>query len=683
MRLDDADRLAESYESISRALDLSVSVTTSLIRRADALLPHGAGWAALHTPASMLQMHYDLGRDAEDIGWRAAFLRASDAEAFGSGRVGGFVPLRDPEIQKLTLDQLVELVDDDRDIEIPEREIALAELAARSSTDPGFASRTLVAIGEHQIYTLMERAHRLTYSNGATWLNHEMDYGDRPAWDATVTPLSILFTQAMKHEDVPPLMDDLMTQAAFEAAQSSESDRDFDLDPGRATQLLAFVAGTSELSDVVALRTFAMLNASYEHDTSAGQTWFSGGFYGADSPIDPTDHWAIGVKLLADNPLLAARLLDVTPPLPPADTPSLRPRYDMDHDLRNRHNIIDPDMLWDRLLDGRGDAATVSGDVVATYLLSSSNGDAESWARFSNEFGSGDTKYRSDPILEALAFKWAENPLRAVHLGNDNQHGLRAADQFLTGLFNSDQAFATVTLASQITTRDITVASAKDEIVDDKQIQRLWEAYGIALNESDRSDHAASLSLIEKAGKLAWSTAIEAVPGAKAAGVSFKAFNELGKWAIEQGFDEIPTSGSTTPSPIDAVLSFTRVDFHSSGPLDWTVASALIADPDTRAEFPLAIELLKDHLTTDHTLNLPPAGASRVEESDYAEWFDQTFYGSVPQDGRNHMPGDISGDGSLSDAELELNRLGTQIDEKTTIALSFLFDSVQTSDALG
>ncbi|RZV44339.1 MAG: hypothetical protein EX269_11885, partial [Acidimicrobiales bacterium] len=330
MELDEADRLTGAYRFASTNLDLAVSALTRLVRQADSLLPAGVGWSATMTPASLLQLHYDLADDASDVGWRAAFLRATDAESIDGGRVAGYVPARHPAMVALRFDELIALAQDDRGIPNAEQDRALAELAARAAFDPAFAERAIDALGERQLHYLMTRAHELTYSTGASWLAHDMPHGDRPAWDSMMVPLSILFTQAMRQDDVPNMVNELVAQAGFEAAQLRDSNRDFELSPGQATNMLAFIAGTSELHADVALPVFSLLNTSLEHDAAAGQTWFSGGFYGSDSPLDPHDHWAVATKILVDHPMLAARLLDVSPPLPqPADGgPSMRPIYD-------------------------------------------------------------------------------------------------------------------------------------------------------------------------------------------------------------------------------------------------------------------------------------------------------------------------------------------------------------------
>ena len=683
MDMTGAAELEAEYLRAETKIDELVDTTAHLIREADALLATsgGAGWSAIYAPATLLHVSGDLRSDAHDIAWRREFLIASDARPITGGRLSGLVPPRNADMKRLPLADLVRMIGDGHSSDMAERQLALAELAIRSVGNPELADRMLTDIGEQTIWQIVEAAHAQTYSNGADWVDADTNYGDRPNWDATVVPISMLFSQSLLRSGRPEFADDLMSQAA-RGASAIDGDRVFELDPGRSIQLLSVLASTSELSYEAAFRSFAILNQSHKNGPASGTDYFIGGFYG--QPLTPDDHWTAAVKILADHPQLAAQLLDTSPLPEPDRTTRVRPAFDLEFELSKRHDIIRPDVLWSQLLSGSREDATMSGQVIATYLLDSPNGDAESWERFSAEFGSGETHRRSGPVLDALALKWAERPLRSVHLGNNNQHGLLAADQFLTALFKSDNAFATVTYAAQITTRDMTVDMVQQQDVDPQQMSRLWEAYGIALNDSDRSNHQASLNLIEKAAKFAWSSGAAAIPGLKAASLTFGAFKEFSNWAIESGFDEIELGGSGTPTPAEAVLSFTRTDFHSSGPVDWTVASTLLADPDTQEKYPDAVRLLAGHLDTNNALQLPAPNASLVEESDYAEWFDNTFYGGVRDfTDADEVAGDLNEDGRLDAAEIQLKELGRDIQDSTTEARTRLFRSIRVAEAVG
>jgi hypothetical protein len=293
-----AAELEGEYRNAEAKIDALVDATTQLIREADVLLATsgGARWSAIYAPATLLHVSSELSNDAHDIAWRREFLIASDARPIAGGRLSGLVPPRNADMKSLPLAHLVRMIGDGRSSDMAERELALAELAIRSVGNPELADRVLHDIGEQAIWQMVETAHTQTYSNGADWVYADATYGDRPTWDSTVVPISMLFSQSLLRNGRPEFADDLMSQAA-RGVSAIDDDPGFKLDPGRSIQLLSVLASTSELPYEVAFQSFMILNQSHKNGPASGTDYFIGGFY--SQPLTPDDHWTAAVKILA------------------------------------------------------------------------------------------------------------------------------------------------------------------------------------------------------------------------------------------------------------------------------------------------------------------------------------------------------------------------------------------------
>ena len=673
--LERSEVLVDAYVRAAAAFERAADSLAPLIGEADLLLDRegGVAPAALAAPGTIAYVGEELEADGADLSWRVSFVRSFDALPIELGRVSAELPGRDPALARMALDDLIERIERGS---LAQMSAALVEVAARSASDPEVAEAVLAALGPYRVWELMDAAHRNVYSNGASFLRERRSAEPVPVWDDIAVPIAVIFGNAVRGRR-SAFADGLFAQAEAAVYDDVEPDRDHELVPGYSMQLLAMLAGTSTLSGGYAVDAARILHASVRNPFG-GTDAFIGGFL--NQPLTPYDHFAVMLRVLDDHPRLAAQLLappEVAQRWRAVGSPEFR------GGSGRARSEIDADELWERMLSAHGEARHLAGSVIETYLIDAPNGADEAWNRFEAEFASGRTDRRSDAVRDALALKWSEDIPRSVALGNENQYGQQPLDDFLTAVFESDTGFATVTLALQLETRDTVARQVRGEPGNDQLLGRLWEAYGLGLVNSGRADSDTAMSLVEAAAKFAWSGGVDALlPGPATLGV--KALKAGGSWLIGEGLDLVPASpegGRSTPR--EAVLSFTRVDFHSSAAIDWNVADMLLADPDVQERYRDGLALIASERSSSGGLLLPPPDASDVERSDYAEWFDATFYAGV----RDHadpteVPGDLDGDSRLSAAELELLRLGREVSDATVLARGLLNDAAETATAL-
>ncbi len=673
-----APELAAAYKAAGSTVEDAAVELAGLVREAEELLSD-AGAARGTMPVltwtipGLFHTGGELGADGADLAWRVDFLRSVDGRPLLAGRFTAELPDRNPALRRARESRLLELVLGGG---ADERSAALVELAIRTSTDPELAERVLSELGGYRIWQMMDGAHRYAFSNGASFLKPRGAEDPIPVWDDVAIPLAVIFGNAVDGRR-SRFADDLFRQAEAAVYDDVGHVGDIELAPGTAFQLMALLAATTELPSDYAIDAIRLLDQS-NRNPYAGTDYVVGGFI--TQPLNNYDHFSIMVKVLADHPDLMRQLM--APPEVRARSRQIGFPGHVDR-IGPARDQIDADELWLRVLSSHGDATHVAGAVVEAYLLDAPNGADDAWSRFEVEFAGGRTDRRSDPILDALALKWSENVPRSVALGNDNQLGQQALDDFLTAVFESDTAFATITVAMQMETRDHVARQISGEFHDAQQLGRLWEAYGIGLVESDRADNQTALSFIEAAAEFAWSSGVEHV-APKPLSLSVKALKAVGEWVISEGADRVGSNdGGDLPTPREAVLSFTRVDFHSSASFDWNVADLMLRDPAIQAAYAEGLTLLDGSLSADGGLSLPSADATDVERSDYAEWFDETFYAADSDlaDPTNVL-GDLDGDGRLSAAERSLAQLGREISVQAQLARGLLNDAADNSEVL-
>jgi hypothetical protein len=104
-----------------------------------------------------------------------------------------------------------------------------------------------------------------------------------------------------------------------------------------------------------------------------------------------------------------------------------------------------------------------------------------------------------------------------------------------------------------------------------------------------------------------------------------------------------------------------RVDFHSSAPVDWFLMDELLRTLP-RDDERLAYLESEGRLSADGGLDYPTDGESIVEFSDYAGWFDVTFFGGIGDLGNDELvAGDLDGDAEVDDFERSMFALNEEV----------------------